>query len=224
MYTHILLDLDGTIFDFDYAQKKAFFKTFEFFGIPTDESMFAIYKRINNDMWRKLEQGIITREELVLKRFDELFLMFNIKCNTDRINSYYLKELTANTKLFPEVLEALKFLCKKYTLAAVTNGAYETQREKLAVTDTGKFFDKVFISEEEGTQKPDKRFFDKVLAHYESTPKEKFLMVGDSLTADVCGARNACLDCAWINRKNSEACEFSPKYIFKDMGELLEIL
>lgn len=224
MYSHILLDLDGTIFDFDYAQKKAFFKTFDYFGLPTDENIFDAYRDINNSMWRKLELGMITREELMEKRFDELFLKFGIRSDTNKLNNLYLKELTDNTKLFDEALDILKFLYIKYTVAAVTNGAPETQWKKLSVTDTKKFFDKVFISGETGSQKPDKRFFDNVFEYYQDVPKEKFLMIGDSITADVLGANNANIDCAWINRTSLDAGDFSPKYIFENLDKLLKIL
>ena len=51
-----------------------------------------------------------------------------------------------------------------------------------------------FISDEMSVQKPMKAYFDVVLSHIAEHDTDKILVVGDSLTSDMQGGRNAGLD------------------------------
>ena len=55
-----------------------------------------------------------------------------------------------------DMLESLKDIPK----SLVTNGLKKVQRGRLKDTDTEKYFDHIFISQEMGVQKPKKEFFD----------------------------------------------------------------
>ena len=95
-------------------------------------------------------------------------------------------------------IDLLERLEKEYHLCLITNGIANIQRERIRRTDTTRFFRKIFISQEIGYAKPDKRFFDYVLATL-GTDKENCIVIGDSLTSDIQGALNAGIESVYIS-------------------------
>ena len=64
-YKLVLFDADGTLFDFDTAEKQAFEKTFKQFGIDKNlRQLHKEYEIINMAIWRDFEQKKITSEKL----------------------------------------------------------------------------------------------------------------------------------------------------------------
>ena len=84
------------------------------------------------------------------------------------------------------------------------------------------FFDYVFISEQLGTKKPEKDFYDKVFAQIGEIRRKSAIMVGDSLSSDMQGGRNAGIPtCFYGTRENAdERCD----YVIEDLLDLLPIL
>ena len=94
-YTTILLDLDGTIFDFHAAQRQAFFETFAHFGIDADEAMLCRYDIFNDSLWQMLEHGEITRDQLFKNRFKLFFEKegINISVSPADVQKRYMQAL-----------------------------------------------------------------------------------------------------------------------------------
>jgi len=64
----ILFDLDNTLLDFDMAEAIALSKTLREFGLePTDE-ILRRYNEINKRHWEMLEDGILTRAQVLVGR------------------------------------------------------------------------------------------------------------------------------------------------------------
>ena len=84
-------------------------------------------------------------------------------------------------------------------VALVTNGAADTQRNKIEAMGIASWFSAFSISGETGAAKPDKRAFAVVLKALGVSGK-KVWHVGDSLAADVAGANAAGLSSVWLNR------------------------
>ena len=57
----------------------------------------------------------------------------------------------------------------------------------------------IFISEQIGAPKPQRLFFDRVLETMPAVPKNRILIVGDSLSSDMRGGNNAGILCCWYN-------------------------
>ena len=199
----ILWDIDGTLLDFKKSEYAAIKKCFEIFdlGKCTDE-MIGRYSVLNREYWEKLERGEIEKKELLTRRFADFFARENIQtdCAFEFNREYQL--LLGETICFCdnslELLKSLKGRIKQY---AVTNGTKVAQDKKLKNSGLNKIFDGVFISEEVGTEKPGKEFFDQVfreIGHYE---KKEVMIVGDSLSSDMLGGNNAGIVCCWYNPK-----------------------
>jgi HAD superfamily hydrolase (TIGR01509 family) len=87
-------------------------------------------------------------------------------------------------------------------VALVTNGASDTQRNKIEAMGIASWFSAFSISGETGAAKPDKCAFAVVLKALGVSGKHVW-HVGDSLAADVAGANAAGLTSVWLNRDGS---------------------
>jgi len=88
-------------------------------------------------------------------------------------------------------------------LALITNGASDTQRNKLHVLGIADWFDAIVISGEVGVAKPDPWVFNIALTELAVGP-EKVWHIGDNLATDVAGAKASGITSVWLNR-----CEVS---------------
>ena len=70
MIDTLLFDLDNTFIGFLIKQKaNALSKALHDVNIKVDDLMLIRYNKINSSQWKLLEKGIITREEIKLRRF-----------------------------------------------------------------------------------------------------------------------------------------------------------
>ena len=69
----VFLDIDDTILDFQTAEATAIRRTFTELGIPVDDGLIARYSEINRSQWELLEEGKLSRERVLVRRFELLF-------------------------------------------------------------------------------------------------------------------------------------------------------
>lgn len=82
-----------------------------------------------------------------------------------------------------------------------------------------------FISDEIGAAKPDKKYFDYVLAHIPGASTENCLVIGDSLSADIKGAQNAGLDSLWYNpNRKANTLPIPPTFEAASYEDIVRIL
>ena len=72
----------------------------------------------------------------------------------------YRSQLDASAILIEGALEICGYLQKKYDLYIVTNGTSSTQYKRLAASGLDRFVKDIFVSEDAGSQKPQKEYFD----------------------------------------------------------------
>jgi 2-haloalkanoic acid dehalogenase type II len=112
------------------------------------------------------------------------------------------RHLSKSLRLYPDVLALLPSLRRRYSLALVTNGASDTQRESLRTLGIEQTFDSVAISGELGVAKPDPAIFQIALRELAAEPDQTW-HVGDDPVTDVAGAQAAGLTAVWLNRRGS---------------------
>ena len=96
---------------------------------------------------------------------------------------------------------------------------------RLALSGLDKYMDGIYISEKMGANKPARRFFEGVLKDLGIKHREKVLVIGDSLKADVEGARNAGLAACWFCPGGFEkAPRPAPDHMVGDLRELYPIV
>ncbi len=74
MIKTILWDVDGTLLDFDAAEKAAIKTLFHTFGLgECTDAMISRYHEINIGFWQRLERNELTRSQVLLGRFEQFF-------------------------------------------------------------------------------------------------------------------------------------------------------
>ncbi len=111
------------------------------------------------------------------------------------------------TVLYPETLEILQKLKKKYKIGMITNGYSAVQREKIDTVKIEHYFDNIIVSEEEEFEKPDPRIFLKACENLGVAP-ETAIYVGDYYPNDIIGAASANLTPIWITEDPDEHPEY----------------
>ncbi len=100
--------------------------------------------------------------------------------------------------VFPDARNVVTRLKKDYDLAILTNGAPELQWSKIHKSGVEDLFDSVTVSGDYSIGKPRKEIFDVVMAKHPAAAG--FVMIGNSLTSDIRGARNAGIPCVWFEQ------------------------
>ena len=98
----------------------------------------------------------------------------------------------------PGAPELLRVLAPRYELYLASNGASFVQRRRLESAGITGYFQGIFLSEEVGADKPQRAFFEACFASIPHFQKETALMVGDSLTSDIRGGKNAGIRTCWF--------------------------
>ena len=187
----LLMDIDDTLCDFHTSSREALAVAFAEHEIPFTEDLLARYETIDAGLWQRFEQGGIEKEALYTERFRLLFAEFGLSADPGSMNRAYFRELGSRRNFMPHCEQALRLLHAKYRIFIVTNGNTDIQNRRIAASGMAQYFDRVFISEQMGCKKPDKLFYDKVFAEIGEEYRTYSIMIGDSLSSDMLGGRNA---------------------------------
>ena len=225
MKRFIFLDLDDTIFDFHKAERIALGKTLIEMGLRPDDAVTARYSEINLAQWKLLEQGKILREELKVRRFRLLFEELGVDASPDLAARTYAQNLSIGHYYIEGAEALLRELACNYRLFLVSNGARDIQRSRIGSSDLHLYFEEMFISEEIGFNKPDVRFFDAIFAKIADFDKCEAVIIGDSLSSDIRGGKNAGITTVWFNPAGASAPPDSePDYTIARLSELPTLL
>lgn len=225
MMRNVLFDLDDTLFDFHKAEKIALTKTLVHFGIDPTEETLALYSTINAAHWKRLELGEISREEVKVGRYRELFKTIGVECDPVKATAYYESMLAIGHYFMPGAPELLEELYGKYRLYIVSNGTAKVQEGRVGSSGIAKYMDGIFISQILGANKPDKQFFDICFAEIPDFSLSETVIIGDSLSSDIKGGINAGITTVWFNPKGIENdSDIKPDYTIKELSEVPGLL
>lgn len=220
-YTTILADVDNTLLDFDKGSAAGVKNVMDHYGVPYSEEHLLQYLALNDGLWKRYERGEIPKQHIFETRFRDFMALFGVEADALFANDLYVEGLKSKIFYRPHCMEFLDAIKGKYKIYAVTNGVTLTQQVRLSKSGLDQYFDAVFISEQMGCKKPEKEFFDKVFQAIGPVDKRTCIMLGDSLTSDMQGGRNAGIDTCLIGDVEQDPrCD----YIIRDLMELLPIL
>lgn len=225
MIEFLLLDLDDTILDFYMQEAVAIRKTLSCAGVEPTEENCALYSKINLRHWKMLERGEITREKLIWHRFAELFEALGVAADPKETAEKYMEYLSEGHYFLPGAGNAVKALAKKYKLYLASNGTACVQERRIASAGLAPYFEEIFISQNIGANKPDKAYFDGCFARIPNFDRRKTMIVGDSISSDIRGGKNAGIYTCWVNPKGKTVSpEDQPDFEIKSITELEELL
>ncbi len=226
MIEFLFLDLDDTILDFKKAERIAVRQAISEAGVEATDAVCTRYSEINLLHWQMLERGEITREQVLVNRFAALFEELGHSVNPEAVARNYERLLGAGHYYLPGAEETVKqVLFGKYRMFLASNGTASVQHSRLTSADLYPYFEKIFVSEDIGYNKPSREYFDGCFRQIPDFDASKALMVGDSLTSDILGGINAGLRTCWVNPRGIAAPDhIQPDYVIGSITELPALL
>lgn len=225
MIRNVLLDLDDTLLDFHKAEAEALKKTLLALDIAPEPAAIARYSQINDAQWKLLEQGIFTRAEILVRRFSLLFEELGVVRDAAEANEIYKGFLSQGHYFIEGAPELLKALAPKYALYLVSNGNAAVQDGRIQSAQIAGYFQKIFISQRVGFDKPAREFFTRCFEQMPGFMPEEAILVGDSLTSDMRGGNNAGIRTCWFNPQgHPRPADISIDYEIARLAELPPLL
>ncbi len=222
-YSTLLFDSDDTLLDFKAAEAAALEKAMLKNALPFSNELLAIYSAANDSFWKAYERGEIEKSEIYVGRF-RLFLE-NAKINfpPEKLSGDYESHLKNECQMIEGAEEICKKLREHYKMYIVSNGNIHVQLSRLNKSGLDRFFDGVFVSERVGFSKPQKEFFDCVFKEIGATDLSQVLIIGDSISSDIQGGKNAGIDTCLFSPKG-EIKGAEPTYTVRNHKELGKLL
>ncbi len=176
----------------------------------------------------KYEQSVqVKKYSSISKLKKDFFIAFNgIDKDILEKNFYeiYLNRID-KINFFPDVEKNLVKLKKDYFLALLSNTESLPAKNIEKQLNLKNYFDFLGYSFELKHLKPEKEAFEFVLKKFKVNPSET-VMVGDSLRADILGAKNVGIHTILINRDNIilDNANEKPDFEIKSFNELEKVL
>ncbi|NJE09896.1 TIGR02253 family HAD-type hydrolase [Thermococcus sp. MAR1] len=207
----VLFDIDGTILTemplIQLFLPQVYDKLSKKFGISKDEAreqfLGEIFGRRDTYDWHD---------------WNFFFRLFDLDLNYEELLKTYPHKL----HVYPDTIPTLEWLREEgYLLGVITSGP-GYQRLKLKLAGLLDYFDVVVTRDDVNAIKPEPKIFLYALEELAVEPGEA-MMVGDSLSQDVYGAKNIGMTAVWINRDGEEGYNMAD-YEIRTLHELRKIL
>ena len=206
MIDTLLIDLDNTILDFNKAEGPALAGALRTMGIEPTEELLSRYSVINLAHWKCLEKGQITMAEVKVSRFRQLFDEFGITVSPAETAKVYEGLLAIGHYFVEGAEDMLEELYGKYRLYLASNGIAKVQHSRIDSAGIEKYFEKCF-------------------ERIPNFHKTHTAILGDSLSADMQGGKNAGITTIWFNRDDMPDEEgVCPDYEIRSLSELPALL
>lgn len=220
----IYFDLDDTLLDHKKAEQKGLADVYQHFDVFTDislKTLLNVYHLINKGLWEEYGKGEIDRFILQRRRFEETLSRLGIDTALlEQIGNAYMDNYRNHWEWIDGAKNAFDSIRAKYPVGIITNGFAETQWMKIDQFGFRETASQIVISEEIGVMKPHPKIFD-YSTQLVGVERSEILYVGDSLTSDVMGGKEAGWQVAWYtNDPVDEECIIAD-LVFDDFRTLL---
>jgi len=237
----LLFDLGFTLInfegDFHQAMRESYLELADSLvasGCQIDRLQFAVkFGEVVGEYYRSRAVDLIERP--VEESLKKTLAYFSMDALPDAVLEKAVEAMYVYTESWWQIEkdahETLARLKEKgYRLGLISNASNSPDLNRLIDNnDLRKYFEIVVISADEGIRKPDPRIFEDTLAKMGVKPEDA-IMVGDTLPADILGAKNVGMRSIWITRRadrpeNSEAMgSIQPDYEIADLSSLVGLL
>ena len=225
MIRTVFLDVDNTLLDFHACARASMAEGLAERGVAFTEEMFETFTRVNNGLWLALERGELTREELHRVRFARIFSLLGLELDGVAFEALFREKLDRAAEPVPGAMELLRYLAGKYTVCAASNAVQTQQRSRLEKAGMLPYLTELLTSGRIGADKPGRAFFEGCFALLPGARPSETIMIGDSLTADVRGARDFGLVTCWYNPAGDPAPDgLRPDYTVRSLDEIRAFL
>lgn len=225
-YQSYFFDFDHTLFDSDASEALAFDHALADHLAP---DLFAIYRRINAELWGDVEAGAINPVEVRTLRFERLVETASLQLDPLALADAFTAGMQNFGELYPGAAEVVTQLRERAPVVMVTNAISEIQRGRIERLGIKSLFDAIVISSEVGVSKPSPAIFDHAFAALDdggldAASPSTTLMVGDSLTSDMAGGCAAGLSTCWFNpHRKTRTTTLALDHEIVELGQLLSL-
>lgn len=234
-YKAIFLDWDQTIGDWESAEYRALQDLYATYRLSEwydcFEDYLLVYRTRNVELWQLYGEQEVTKEYLHRERF--LYPMLKplgldvLPCPpramvelADEMGKEFLTLTNKYFTLLPDAERVVKYLSQKYPLTIISNGFSEVQYYKFEHSGLKPYLTHILISEEVGSNKPQPGIFEEALIRNGVT-KDEAIMIGDSYSSDIAGAKAAGIDQIWIT---TEETDKDATYKVTTLAEVVNLL
>ena len=223
MIKHIIFDLDDTLCDYRKATenvKSPINEVLDAHGIDI-HAFWERFNHVKRPLFRQFADGAITRDEYRIRRFADVLEGSHARFRelSAELNHNYMQETNHNIELFSDTIPLLKaFRAKNIEAVILTNGPSDGQRAKFKTLGLSRYIQRIYIGEEIGFSKPNRKAFEVVLRDL-GVPASDVLMVGDSIENDINGAEQVGIKAVLIDRG-----DFHGEYAGARIGTFSEVI
>lgn len=231
-YKAIFLDWDDTIGDWKGAEHKALqdlYATYHLDALyPTFEDYLNAYKPYNLELWTLYGRGEVTKERLHFLRFYKpierlAFSDERLAEMAHEMGREFLRLTNIYFSVLPGADEVVRLLAQKYPLTIISNGFKEVQYYKFEHSGLADCFAHTIISEEVGINKPQPEIF-RIALDLNGVTADEAVMIGDSYSSDIAGAKNAGIDQIWVMGDGLPVTDEGATYIVRELKDVLNIV
>ena len=206
-YKAILFDLDGTLVNYDTAQKYAVAKTIEQLGKSVSPDLEQkVLELVSGNAVQDIEACRPGWMPADSKYMQGIFTEAGVNLPPGLFLSNYFEAMSQHGEALPGVTDLLISLKNEYTIGVVSNGLGPVQRKRLVKAGLMEYLDLLVVSCEVGYAKPDPAILQLAMRLADST-SETTLFIGDSIESDMGVAKAAGVDFVFIQPDG----EFSAK-------------
>ncbi len=224
----IYFDLDDTLLDHKKAERNGLKDVHQhfsqYFNGTSLNDLIGTYHEINKGLWEEYGRGEIDRHILHRRRFQETFQALQLDDSFwKEAGEVYMKYYRNHWEWVKGAKEAYDRISANYATGLITNGFAETQWLKIGQFGFQEKTDKIVISEEIGVMKPHRKIFDHATG-LAGVQRPDILYVGDSVTSDVRGGKEAGWKVAWFTcNPTGDGAELAD-LVFDDFDQLTSLL
>jgi putative hydrolase of the HAD superfamily len=227
----LFFDLDHTLWDFEKNSREALTEGYEVLNLAAEgvgelNEYIKVYEAANDWCWGEYRAGRLQKEQLRGMRFSLAMKPWGLSDNKElgeRLGTHYIETSPFKTNMIDGTVDVLEELHSRgHRMLILTNGFEEVQHLKVERCGLGKFFDEVYTSDFLGYKKPHPQIFQLALEK-SGESLEDVTMLGDSLEADIIGAREAGWGQVYFNPKGTPHTE-KVQHEVKTLVEILDIV
>ena len=234
IYKYLIFDVDDTLLDFYPAFSTAQRNIAEKLGIEPSKEYLETDEKCGWKAWAECRLDKTDEKDVqenyhayyyqyLRKHFEYLLETYGKVCDVQELVDCYLKSISSSKVMKePDTLSIYVKLSKKYQLVLATNGIERVQKERLS--DFLPYTYRLYISEKIGFIKPTEDFYNYIMSNLKCSLDE-CLMIGDSITNDMIGAKAIGMDVCYYNANGKKKPEnVSVDYEINSIHDLVPIL
>ena len=223
--TTIFMDVDDTLLDFKECAREDVRSCCLKNGITYSDDLFEFFLSRNVILWKRIEDGLLTVEELHRTRWAGIFHDLGIEADGPAFENDFIAGLRETSVPVKGAHEVMKYLYSNYKVFVVSNASNLQQSTRLGKAGLMQYVDGVFGALDIGHIKPSREYLDYCFAQLDGTKPQQTVIIGDSLNADISGGITYGLHTIWFNIRNVEPSDSTfPDYTIHSLSELSSLL